>query len=323
MAAIDKPVRTRVSLSGSRPRIGDLLFRVICTSGALVVAAIVFVALQQLASGSWSALQAQGLQLLYGRDWDVVNQHYGALALIFGTLVSSIIALLIGGTTGVMISAFLVELAPRQIFRPVSFVVDLLAAIPSIIFGLWGVQVLVPWLRTGPYIELRQVLGWTHLFGSDGTPQSGFSLLTAGIVLGVMIIPTVAAITREMLLVVPVPMRDGALALGARRTEALKGVMIPYAIGGILGGLILGLGRALGETMAVSMLVGNMPGIQSDLLHPGATLSSTIAVSFGEADANLKAVLIGLGLILFILTLSINIFARVLVARVKRRSGVH
>ncbi len=183
----------------------------------------------------------------------------------WGTLVSSLIALIIGGTIGVAVSSFLVELAPKWFLKPVSFLVDLLAAIPSIIYGLWGIFVLIPWLRESFYPQMARTFGWTGLFGSPDTPIPGTGLLTAGLVLAVMIVPTVAAITREVLLVFPKPVRDGALALGATRTEALKTVMLPYASSGILGALILGLGRALGETMAVTMVIGNSPNIHFDL----------------------------------------------------------
>ncbi len=304
----------------ARSRVGDLVFRGITFGAALLVLIIVMLALQQLLQGSGKVLQDQGSYFFTGRDWDIGEARYGALSLIWGTFATSLIALLVGGVTGVVIAAFLVELAPKWLYKPVSFLVDLLAAIPSIIYGLWGVEQLVPWLRTQLYPQLYDTLGWTGLFGS---PQStGFGLLTAGFVLGIMIIPTVAAVTREMLLVVPKSMRDGALAMGATRTEALKSVQIPYAIGGILGGLILGLGRALGETMAVTMLIGNNANISLDLFKPAATLSSMIATNFGEADADFKAALIGLGFILFLLTMVINMVARMLVQRVRRKSGV-
>ncbi|MBL8087482.1 MAG: phosphate ABC transporter permease subunit PstC [Chthonomonas sp.] len=322
MAAVGE-TRQEIAPSRRKRRLGDLTFRGVATAGGLVLLLIVVLALQQLFSGSREALAQQGGQFFYGSEWDSMNKRYGALPLIWGTFVSAFIALLVGGVTGVTISAFLVELAPKWLYKPVSFLVDLLAAIPSIIFGLWGMEVLIPWLRDHLYPQLTSTLGWTGLFGtSSGFASTGYSLLTAGIVLGVMIIPTVAAITREMLLVVPKNMRDGALALGANRTEALKGVMIPFALGGILGGLILGLGRALGETMAVTMIIGNTATINKDLLQPAATLSSQIATNFGEADGSLRPALIGLGFLLFLVTLSINMLARWLVMRMRRRSGM-
>jgi phosphate transport system permease protein len=302
-------------------RLGDVVFRWTTLSGGLIVLAIVILSLWQLFAGSKGAIQAQGLQFFYQNIWDSVKNDYGALPLIYGTFVSSIIALCIGGTTGVMVSAFLVELAPKWLLKPISFLVDLLAAIPSIIYGLWGLQVLVPWMKAELYPALGYSLGWTGLFDPSKN-QTGQSLMSAGVVLGIMIIPTVAAITREMLMVVPRHMRDGALALGANKSEALKGVMIPYASGGILGGVILGLGRALGETMAVSMLIGNSATINANLLQPSATLSSMIATSFGEADSNFKEVLIGLGLVLFIVTFCINMLARYLVNRMRKKSGL-
>jgi phosphate transport system permease protein len=208
------------------------------------------------------------------------------------------------------------------LLKHISFLVDLLAAIPSIIFGLWGVFVLIPWLRGTLFPEVSGTLGWSGLFGTKDVPLTGSGLLTAGLVLAIMIIPTVAAITREVLLVVPKTMRDGALALGANRTEALKTVQLPYASSGILGGLIIGLGRALGETMAVTMLIGNSPGIHLDLFRPAASLSSVIATDFGEASGLQRSALVGLGLVLFVFTICLNFLARYLVHRVRRRSGM-
>ncbi len=300
----------------------DALFRALTTASAGIVLAMVILIGYQLLNGSAPVLKKEGLGFLTGRVWDVGHGTFGALPFLWGTFISSIIALILGGSIGVTLSAYLVELAPKWLLKPVGFLVDLLAAIPSIIYGLWGILVLIPWLRTSIYPQLSDVFGWTGLFGSKDSPTVGTGLLTAGIVLAIMIIPTVAAITREVLLVVPRNMRDGSLALGANKTEAMKTVMLPYASGGILGALILGLGRALGETMAVAMVIGNMPGIQIDLFRPAASLASNIATEFGEAEPLQKSALIGLGLILFILTLCLNFAARSLVNRVRRRSGV-
>lgn len=291
-------------------------------SAGIIVLALVGVFLWQLTSGSLPVLSRQGLSFVTSRDWDVANHTFGALPFIWGTIVSSLIALVLGGGVGVVISGFLVELAPKWLLKPVGFLVDMLAAIPSIIYGLWGVFVLIPWLRATVYPEVAASLSWTGLFGTSGGGIPGTGLLTSGIVLAIMIIPTVAAITRELLLVVPTSMRDGALALGANKTEALKKVQVPYAAGGILGALILGLGRALGETMAVTMVIGNSPGIHLDLFRPAASLSSVIANEFPEAGALQRSALVGLGLILFLLTLILNLLARYLVNHVRKKSGV-
>lgn len=276
----------------------------------------------QLLIGSAPVLSKEGFHFLTSRDWDVEKDAYGALPYAWGTIASSVIALLIGGSVGLAISAFLVGLAPRFLLKPVSLLVDLLAAIPSIIYGFWGTFVLVPWLNTSLYPELVKSLGWTGLFGTKDMPAPGTGLFTSAIVLAIMIIPTVAAVTRELLLVVPTSMRDGALALGANRTEALRSVELPYASAGILGALILGLGRALGETMAVTMVIGNTPAIHADLLRPAASLSSAIATQFGEASGLQRSALIGLGLMLFLITLFLNMLARFLVVRVTKKSGV-
>jgi phosphate transport system permease protein len=299
-----------------------MLFRWVCLAGALALFALVAIAIFKLFSDSREVWSGRGIGFITGKSWESSKNEYGALPLAWGTFSTSIIALLLGGGIGVGVAAFLVELAPKWLLKPVSFLIDLLAAIPSIIYGLWAVGVLIPFLRSTVYPELHKTFGWTGLFGQEGAGISGNGILTAGIVLAVMIIPTVAAVTREMLLVVPKTMRDGALALGATRTEALKGVQIPFAIGGILGGLILGLGRALGETMAVAMIIGNNTSLSTDLFKPASTLASVIALNFGEADTTHRSALIGLGLVLFVLTLCINVIARVLVYSVKRKSGV-
>jgi phosphate transport system permease protein len=321
LATIARPQLPEAS-SSRKTRLDDGLFRMLTFSAAAFVLFLVFLIVWQLVVGGAPALRAEGLEFFTSSVWDVPRNQFGALAFVWGTFVSSMIALLIGGTVGVAIAAFLVELAPSWMLKPVGFLVDLLAAIPSIIYGLWGVFVLIPWLRTTLYPQMADGFGWTGLFGSQGGALPGTGLFTAGLVLAVMIIPTVAAITREVLLVVPKNMRDGALALGANRTEALKTVQMPYASGGILGALILGLGRALGETMAVAMVIGNSAMIHLDLLRPGASLASNIANEFGEARELQRSALIGLGLVLFVVTFALNVLARALVARIRKRSGL-
>ncbi len=306
------------SFTRRRVRLGDLLFFGGAKAAASVMLLLIILTIAELIQGSRPVLASQP-DFFTSTKWIVQDNAFGALAPAWGTLVSSVLALLIGGSIGLSLSAYLVELAPKGLLKPISFLVDLLAAIPSIIYGLWGFFVLVPFLKKSVYPELHEVFGWTGVFGPK---SAGTGLLTAGIVLAVMIIPTVAAITREILTVVPKSMRDGALALGATRTEALKSVQIPYGIAGILGALILGLGRALGETMAVTMVIGNSPAVQGDLFRPAATLSSMIAVEFGEAGGLQRSALMGLGLMLFAVTLLLNVMARWLVWRVRLKSGV-
>lgn len=303
-------------------RLGDALFKSAVFAAAAILLLLVILIAWQLIAGSVPVLSKEGTRFFTGRDWDVGQGLFGALPFIWGTVISSIIALLLGGTIGVAVASYLVELAPKPLLKPISFLVDLLAAIPSIIYGLWGIFVLIPWLREGLYPQLAKSLGWTGLFGSSQTSVAGTGLLTAGIVLAIMIIPTVAAVTREVLMVFPVPMRDGALALGATRTETLKSVQLPYSASGVLGALILGLGRALGETMAVTMVIGNSPSMHLDLFKPAASLSSVIANEFGEAGGVQRSALIGLGLVLFFVTLSLNFLARLLVHRARRQMGL-
>lgn len=287
----------------------------------LLLAVMAVLIVEQLVSGSSTVIKKEGFGFFTSSDWNVESDLYGALPFAWGTCMSALIAILLGGTVGVLVSVFLVALAPRKLLRPFGILVDLLAAIPSIIYGLWGIFVLIPWLRNGLYPELQAMFGWTGLFGTDNSPVPGTGLFTAGLVLGIMIIPTVAAVTREVLLTVPSSMRDGALALGVNRTEALRSVEIPYATSGILGGLILGLGRALGETMAVTMVIGNSPALRHDLLKPAASLASAIAAQFGEASGTQRSALIGLGLVLFVITVIMNGAARLMVYRVQRKNG--
>jgi phosphate transport system permease protein len=272
----------------------------------LVMALIVF----ETARGSLPALRAFGFGFLTSTTWDPVAEKFGALPYLFGTVVSSALALLIALPLGLGSAIFLAELAHPRVGEVVSFVIELLAAIPSIVFGLWGVFVLAPWLRTAIEPWLIAHLGFLPLF--HGFPF-GLGMLNAGLVLAVMIIPTVASLSREVLRATPGTLREAALALGATRAEAI-GVVVDTARPGILGAVILGLGRALGETMAVTMVIGNTARISASLLAPGATLASVIANEFTEATSTLHlSALIEVALVLFVITVIVNAIATLLV----------
>ena len=300
---------------------GDRIFQILITVFALCIPLLLIVIAASIMIAAWPALSTAGLSFLTGSHWDVAAGEFGAAPAIFGTLVSSAIALIIATPLALGVSIFLSEIAPKWVRQPVGFLVDLLAAIPSVVYGLWGIFVLIPLLRdpVGPFLANTLRLGSTPLFSG---PNYGYSMLAAGVILAIMILPFISAVTREVLLAVPRSQRDAALALGATRWEMIRDAVLPYARSGIIGGIILGLGRALGETMAVTMLIGNRPEISASLFAPGYTMASLIANEFSEAtsDQHLSA-LMAVGAVLFAVTLIVNAIARWLVWRVTRKSG--
>lgn len=268
------------------------------------------------AKPSW---QAFGLQFLWSRDWDPIQEQFGALPFIFGTIASSLLALVFAVPVSFGVAAFLTEIAPAWIRTPIAFLVELLAAIPSVVYGLWGIFVMVPWLRTTVQPWLQEHFGFLPLFKG---PILGVSLLAAGLILAIMIVPTISSVTREVLHAVPHTQREAALAMGATRWETIRLTVFPYARSGIIGGVMLGLGRALGETMAVTMVIGNRPEISASLFSPAYTISSVLANEFAEAVGKLHtAALMEIGLILFAITLLFNMFAQLLVWNMTRRAG--
>ena len=293
--------------------IGDRLYRWITTGFALVIPALLVLIAVEVFVAGWPALHKFGLSFLTSSEWDAVNGKFGAAPAIFGTLVSSTIALIIATPLAVGVAVFLSEFAPRWVRQPLAFLVDLLAAIPSVVYGLWGLLVLLPMLREHlmPFVKNTLHLGDFPLFSG---PAYGPSMLAAGLILAIMVLPYISAVTREVLLAVPRSQREAALALGATRWEMIRDAVVPYAKSGIIGGIILGLGRALGETMAVTMVIGNRHEISSSLFQPGYTMASLIANEFSEAtnDLHLSA-LMGIGAVLFVVTIIVNTIARWLV----------
>ena len=283
--------------------------------GAAVLGTLVLIVYQLvLRSGpSWHAF---GMKFFAGRDWDPVSEQFGALPFIYGTLVLSLLALIIAVPLSIGVAVFTTEMCPVRLPGPLSFFVELLAAIPSVVYGLWAIFVLVP-LLSG-YVEpfLSKVLGWTGFFTG---PPYGISMLAAGIILAIMIVPIISSITREVLMVVPQHQREAALALGATRWEMIRMGVLRNARAGIMGAIILGLGRALWETMAVTMVIGNRPEIAKSLFAPGYSMASVLANEFSEAtgDVYLSA-LIEIGLALFLVTIVVNALARLMVWSVTR-----
>jgi phosphate transport system permease protein len=285
---------------------------------ALLIVAIVVAMVVALTVDSMPSIRQFGFSFLKTQRWDPVKGEFGALPFIYGTVASSLIALAISVPFSLGIAIFLVEQAPHYISRPVGFLVELLAAIPSVVYGLWGIFVLAPFLRN--YIEpaLASVLGWLPFFKGTIT---GIGLLTGGIILAIMVTPIISAVVRDVLAAVPGSQREAALALGATKWEMIRVVLVNGAPG-IAGAVILGLGRALGETMAVTMVIGNRAQISLSLFDPSYTIASAIANEFTEATGDLYlSALVELGLILFLVTFVVNGIARVLVWNVTRKTG--
>ena len=294
----------------------DFAFQAVMLLAAITVLAIVGLIVIELMQRSTLAWQKFGIQFFFGSDWDPVSGSFGAWPFVFGTLVSSLVALVISVPLAIAVAVFVTEMCPRPLRKPISYATELLAAIPSVIYGLWAVFVLVPLMRV--YVEplLIKYFAWTGFFTG---PAYGIGMLTAGTVLAIMIIPIISSITREVLAVVPQHQREAALALGATRWEMTRIAVLRNARAGIVGAIILGLGRALGETMAVTMVIGNRPEIAKSLLAPGYTMASVIANEFAEATDNLYlSALMEIGLALFIVTVIVNVLAMLMVWTVTR-----
>jgi phosphate transport system permease protein len=302
----------------ARPRIGDPLFKWTTGLFAVLVAGLAAFILVEMAINSRLSFERFGFDFLGRSIWDPVAERFGALPFIYGTVVSSLISLLIAVPVSVGVAVFLVEKAPRALSNPILFVVQLLAAIPSVVYGLWGIFVLAPMLRNHVYPTLQSSLGFLPLFRGN---QNGLGLLTAGLILSIMVLPIVTAVTTDVLRAVPGTQREAALALGSTKWEATL-IVLQNAKSGISGAIILGLGRAIGETMAVTMVIGNRPQISASLFDPSFTIASAIANEFTEATSEIYLQsLIELGLILFLVTFIINMLARLLVWSVTRGEG--
>lgn len=296
--------------------VGDLFLRYISLLMAITLIGIMFSIGVSMYNSAKASINKFGLAFIITKTWDPVKEQFGALTFIYGTLVTSIIAIIIAGLIGVGVAIFLNEIAADKVKVTVSFLVELLAAIPSVVYGLWGIFVLAPLLRN--YIEpaLGKWLGFLPQF--KGT-SIGLDMLAGGLILAIMILPTVASISREVMATVPIAQREAALALGATKWEMIRVAVLPFAKSGILGGIMLGLGRALGETMAVTMVIGNRPQISPSLFAPAYSMASVIANEFTEATYNLYlSSLVEVGLILFAITLLLNAMARLLVWSVAR-----
>ncbi len=318
VVAAPTPVST-AGIEGSS--IGDRIYRWTTTGFALVIPILLCLIAWEVFAAGWPALRKFGIGFFTESHWDAVKGQFGAAPAIYGTIVSSIVALVIATPLAVGVAIFLSEFAPAWVRQPVAFFVDLLAAIPSVVYGLWGILVLVPFLRDTVMAFIRDTLhlGSLPIFAG---PAYGPSMLAAGVILAIMVLPYISAVTREVLLAVPRSQREAALALGATRWEMIWDAVLPYARSGIIGGIILGLGRALGETMAVTMVIGNRHEISASLFQPGYTMASQIANEFSEATSDLHvSALMAVGAGLFIVTIIVNAIARWLVWRTNRLQG--
>ncbi len=298
---------------------GDIIFKRILSIFPCLILLIVGGIFFELFKTSELSLQKFGLQFLITQTWDPVFDNFGALPFIFGTIVSSIVALLLAIPIGLGAAIYLAEYAPVQIRKIVSMLIDLLAAIPSVIYGLWGIFVLVPIMRLHVQPFLGKCFGFLPFFHG---PNYGVGILSASVILAIMIVPFIISVSREVILAVPQVYKEAAYALGVTRWEALRGIILSYGKPGILGGIILALGRAIGETMAVTMIIGNNVKISASLFSPGYTLASVIANEFAEATTKLyQSALMEIGLVLLVVSIVVNVVARLLIWSVTSKSN--
>src|SRR5438094_3012399 len=309
-ASVALEERSAQARMASPSRFGDKAFELLMLTMALAVVVLIILIGWELWRGSSLAVRNFGFHFLTTSNWDPVAERFGALPFIYGTVVSSLIALLIAVPLSIATAAYLTELAPLWIRQPLVSLIEMLAAIPSVILGLWGIFVMIPWLREYPFPLLKRFFGWTPFFTG---PIYGPSMLAGGIIIAIMILPIITSVSREILRSVPNLQREAAYALGATRWEATRIAVLSYAKKGLFGAVILGRGRALGETMAVTMVIGNTPQIAASLFQPGYTLASVLANEFTEATTDLYLqALFEIGLVLFAITILANLFAQLL-----------
>lgn len=306
-----------------RAALGDKLFRALTSTTAYFVFALLLLIAASLVWGGWQALDRFGWGFLVSREWDPVQQKFGALVPIYGTLVSSLLALLVAVPVSFGIAIFITEMAPRWLRQPIGSAIELLAAIPSIIYGMWGLFVFAPFFanHVEPWMDehMGALPGIGVLFQG---PPFGIGMLTAGLILGIMIIPFITAIMRDVFLVTPPMLKESATGLGATTWEVVWNVVLPYTRTAVIGGIFLGLGRALGETMAVTFVIGNAHDLNFSLLMPGNSIASALANEFAEADSELYlSALIALGFVLFVITFIVLALAKLLLMRLVRREG--
>ena len=311
------PAGSARALSERRP-LGDRGFQVLALAcGLLVLVILVLIAVSTTQQAS-SWFTTEGLKI-FARTWDPATGQFGALSFIYGTAVTAIIALVMAVPVSIGIALLLTEVVPYRWSRPIVYVIDLLAVVPSVVWGLWGILVFAPWIGK-IYSDIGSAVNGVPVLGAlFGPPTSGASFFTAGVILAFMITPIVTSLSREVIATVPAIDKEGAYALGATRLEMIRGAVWPHSKGGIVGAVLLGLGRAMGETIAAALVIGSSATITSHLFAPGDSMPAVIANEFGEASGVFRAALMGLGVLLFIITIIINMIARGIVQRSARR----
>ena len=319
----DITIERSVTTTRRHGAFGDIVFRTLTQLFALLVLLVLGGVIVSLISGAWPALEHFGFGFLVGQAWNPVTEEFGALAPVYGTLVTSAIAMVVGIPVAFGVALFITELCPNWLKRPLSTMIELLAAIPSIIYGIWGLFVLAPFVQEHIEPVLIGTLGAVPGIGLlfEGPPL-GIGVLTAGFILAIMVLPFISSVMRDVFETVPAVLRESTYALGATTTEVVWKVVLPYTRVGVFGGILLGLGRALGETMAVTFVIGNSHHIHASILQPGTTISAALANEFTEAVGDLYlSSLIALGLILFVITFIVLALAKLLLIRLERQAG--
>jgi phosphate transport system permease protein len=317
------PAGSASRLSMRRP-LGDRGFQLLALIAGLLVLVILVLIAYTMSQQSTQWFTSEGWSGIFSTDWDPAHNKFGAMAFVYGTVITSVIAIIIAFPVSVGVALLLTEVVPRRWSQPIVYVIDLLAVVPSVVWGLWGFLVFVPWLQT-IYAHVASAVNGIWILGNlfgflNGNFVSGASFFTAGIILAIMITPIVTSLSREVIATVPTADKEGAYALGATRWEMIRGAVWPHSQTGVVGATLLGLGRAMGETIAVALVIGSSPTITSHLFTPGYSMPSVIANQFGEATVGVfRAALIGMGVLLFLLTIIVNLSARTIVERNARR----
>lgn len=316
------PAPAPEELGASRPpgRGVDRAFRVLAFAGGFLVLVILALIAYSTIAKAWPAFRDEGLDYFTSDTWDPANAVFGTLAFSFGTLVTSVIALVVAVPISIGIALFVTELSPRWLRRPVVTLIDLLAAVPSVVYGLWGLLVLVPALP-GFYQNWHDLFADVPVLGSifDGDPIAGKAFMTAGLIMAIMVIPIITAVTRETFATVPQSQKDAALAMGATRWEMIRAAVFPHSRSGMTAGILIGFGRAIGETIAVALVIGSSPQITEKMFSSGDSLAAVIVNQFGESTGTYQAALIGMGVVLFVITFLVGVVARAVLARSERK----
>jgi phosphate transport system permease protein len=305
-----------------KQRIQDFLFHKVTMLFAVLVLVALAAILVSLMISAWPAFQKFGISFIWTEEWDIINEDFGAAIAIYGTLVSSVIALLIAVPLAFGIALFLTEMCPTWLRRPLGTAIELLAAVPSIIYGMFGLFIFAPLFADYGQPALQSTLGKMPLIGPlFGGAMNGIGLLAAGIILAFMVLPFIAAVMRDVFAIVPPILRESAYGLGCTTWEVVRYIVLPYTQKGVIGGIMLGLGRALGETMAVTFVIGNSQRISESLFAPGTSIASTLANEFGEADDFHLSTLFALGFLLFVITFVVLAIAKIMIVRTERAQG--